>query len=66
MYEINFHVFSLPIELAMRVSSSIFSSIQAPAHLGLMVLNNCSLNSGPFIVLFFFTSQNMVKSPQKA
>lgn len=65
MYGINFHVFSLPIGLAVRVSTSIFSFFQATAHLGLMVLRNCSLNPVPFITLFF-VSQNMAKSLQKA
>lgn len=52
MYEINFHGFPLPIELAVRVSCCTFSSAQATAHSGLVVLNDCSLFSVPSITLF--------------
>lgn len=50
MYEINFLVLSLPMELAVR-EASVFS-VQAPAHAGLVVLNSCSLSSVPFFTFF--------------
>lgn len=62
MYEINFLVLSLPMELVVKESCSLFS-VQAPAHLGLVVLNSCSLNSVPFFPLFV-TSQHGEVSPE--
>lgn len=53
MYEINFLVLSLPMELAVRESHSLFS-VQAPAYSGRVVLNRCSLNSVLFFTIFFF------------
>jgi hypothetical protein len=70
MYEINFLVLSLPMELAVRESHSLFS-VQAPAYSGRVVLNRCSLNSVLFFTIFFFffffwLPHSMVKSLQKA
>lgn len=64
MYERNFHGFPLPIELAVRVSSCTFSSAQATAHSGLVVLNNCSLFSVPSITLFLDFTEHGEISPE--
>lgn len=66
MYEINFLVLSLPMELAVKESRSLFS-VQAPAYSGRVVLNRCSLNSLFLSSLsFFWFLHSMVKPLQKA
>lgn len=47
-------------------SNRVFYSVRARAYLGVVWFNSYYLNSVPFITLFFFTAQNMVRSLQKA